>query len=315
MNLRQLQYFLVAGELESISKAAARLHVAQPALTRHMRTLERSLGVQLFARSGRGIRLTNAGRVYHERVKTILRDIDRATVEVKALSRSPGGRIDLGMPLSLSQALTSRLIDKVHSDLPGVAIRVIDGWTGFIIEWLMLGRLDLGVIYDHTLKSDLLHVEPLVAEEQFLICRPQDRLARRTSVTLAQVAALPLVLPSREHGLRFAVEDRINSIGARVNIHMEIDSIVGLRRFVERGRVYTVLPRGELEEDLMVGRLTAVRIVKPTVHRILFAAWHTERPVSPQMRAVLEIMKRETAALVSSGVWGSEFHGDKWTIR
>ena len=315
MNLRQLQYFAVASELESISKAAARLHVAQPALTRHMRTLERSLGVQLFARNGRGIKLTNAGVVYRERVKAILRDLDRATVEVKALSRSPGGRIDLGMPLSLSQALTSPLVDRVHSDLPGVSVRVIDGWTGFIIEWLMLGRLDLGVIYDHTLKSDLLHVEPLVAEEQFLICRPQDRLARRRSVTLAQVASLPLVLPSREHGLRFAVEDRINSIGARANICMEIDSIVGLRRFVERGKVYTILPRGELEEDVLVGRLAAVRIVKPTIHRILFVAWHTERPVSPQMRAVLEIMKRETAALVASGVWGSEFHGDKWTIQ
>ena len=116
---------------------------------------------------------------------------------------------------------------------------------------------------------------PLVAEEQFLICRPQDRLARRRSVTLAEVADLPLVLPSREHGLRFAVEDRINSIGSRANIQMEIDSIVGLRRFVERGKVYTILPRGELEEDVVVGRLAAVRIVKPTIHRILFVAWHT----------------------------------------
>ena len=314
MNLRQLHYFAVVSELESVSKASARLHVAQPALTRHMRTLEQSLGVQLFARSGRGIKLTNAGMVYRERVKTILRDLDRALVEVKALSRSPRGRIDLGMPLSLSQALTSRLVDRVHGELPDISIRVIDGWTGFIIEWLMLGRLDLGVIYDHTLKSDLLHVEPLVAEEQFLICRPQDRLARRASIALAQVAVLPLALPSREHGLRFAVEDKINSIGARANIKVEIDSIVGLRRFVEQEKVYTVLPRGELEADLALGRLAAVPI-RPAIHRILFAAWHTERPVSPPMRAVLEIMKRETAALVEQGLWGSEFYGDKWIMQ
>ena len=314
LNLRQLQYFVVVSDLESVSKAAARLHVAQPALTRHMRTLEYSLGVQLFTRSGRGIKLTNAGRVYRERVKSILRDLDRAEVEVKALSRSPGGRIDVGMPLSLSQALTSRLVDRVHADLPGVSIRVIDGWTGFIIEWLMLGRLDLGVIYDHTLKSDVLHVEPLVAEEQYLICRPSDRLAKRSKVTLAEVAALPLVLPSREHGLRFAVDDRFNSIGTRATIRMEIDSMVGLRRFVEQGKAYTILPPGELDADLAVGRLVAVRIVKPSIHRTLFAAWHAERPVSPQMKAVLEIAKEETETLVSTGVWGSEFYGRKWTV-
>ncbi len=270
--------------------------------------------MELFVRSGRGIKLTNAGIVYRERVKSILRDLDRAEVEVKALSRSPGGRIDVGLPLSLSQALTSRLLDRAHAELPGVSIRVIDGWTGFIIEWLMLGRLDLGVIYDHTLKSDLLHVEPLAAEEQFLICRPQDRLARRASVTLAEVATLPLVLPSREHGLRFTVDDKFNSIGTRATIKMEIDSMVGLRRFVEQGKAYTILPRGELEGDLDVGRLVAVRIGRPTIHRVLFAGWHTERPVSPQMKAVLEIVKQETAELISNKVWGSEFYGDKWKI-
>ena len=181
---------------------------------------------------------------------------------------------------------------------------MIDGWTGFIIEWLMLGRLDLGVIYDHTLKSDLLHVEPLVAEEQFLICRPNDRLSKRSKVTLAEVAELPLALPSREHGLRFAVDDRFNSIGVRALIKIEIDSMVGLRRFVEQGKAYTILPRGELDADLAVGRLVAVRIIKPTIHRTLFAAWHAERPVSAQMKAVLHILKEETANSVSTGVLG-----------
>jgi LysR family nitrogen assimilation transcriptional regulator len=272
------------------------------------------LGVQLFQRSGRGIKLTNAGLVYRERVRAILRDLDRAEVEVKALSRSPGGRIDVGMPLSLSQALTTRLVDRVRCDLPGVSIRVIDGWTGFIIEWLMQGRLELGVIYDHTLKSDLLHVEPLVAEEQFLICRPQDRLAGRRKVPLAEVALLPLVLPSREHGLRFTVDDKVNSIGATANILMEIDSMVGLRRFVEQGKAYTILPRGELDADLAVGRLAAVPIVEPAIHRILFAAWHAERPVSMQMRAVMQIMKEETAELVGSGAWGNEYYGGNWIM-
>ena len=223
MNLRQLQYFVEVSELESVTKAAERLHVAQPALSRHMRTLERDLGVRLFARDGRGITLTNAGVVFRERVRAVLRELDRAQMEVKALSRSPGGRIDLGMPFSISQALTRNLVQRVLHELPDVSLRVIDGWTGFIIEWLLRGRLDLGVIYDYTLKSDVLRIEPLAVEEHFLVCASGDPLAGRGRITLADVAGLPLALPSREHGLRVAVEQIMQTIGRVPHIHTELE--------------------------------------------------------------------------------------------
>ena len=89
MNLRQLQYFIEVSEIQSVTKAATRLNLAQPALTRHIRTLERDLGVQLFSRSGRGIALTNAGAVFRDRVKSILRDLDRARLEVRRCRARP----------------------------------------------------------------------------------------------------------------------------------------------------------------------------------------------------------------------------------
>jgi LysR family nitrogen assimilation transcriptional regulator len=309
MNLRQLQYFIEVSELESVTKAADRLHVAQPALSRHMRALERDLGVRLFDRDGRGIILTNAGLVFRDRVRAVLRELDRAQLEVKALSRSPGGRIDFGMPFSISQALTRALVQRVHDELPGVALRIIDGWTGFIIEWLLRGRLDLGVIYDHTLKSDVLRTEPLAAEEQFLLCAPGDKLSQRETITLSEVAELPLALPSREHGLRVAVEQFMQTIGRTPWIHTELESIVGLKQFAQQGGVYTILPRGEMEEELAAGKIKPVRIVNPTIHRTLFVAWSNERPNTPQMKAVLKIAKRETANIIRKGNWGSKFLG------
>ena len=236
MNLRQLQYFVEVSELESVTKAADRLHVAQPALSRHMRTLERDLGVRLFEREGRGIILTNAGIVFRDRVRTLLRELDRAQIEVKALSRSPGGRIDFGMPFSISQALTRALVKRMQQELPDVALRIIDGWTGFIIEWLMRGRLDLGILYDHTLKSDVLRTEPLAAEEQFLLCAPHDKLAKRRSIRLAEVARLPLALPSREHGLRVAVDKFMESIGKTPRIRTELEFDRRLEAARPRGR-------------------------------------------------------------------------------
>lgn len=309
MNLRQLQYFIEVSELESVTKAANRLHVAQPALSRHMRALERDLGVRLFERDGRGIILTNAGLVFRDRVRAVLRELDRAQLEVKALSRSPGGRIDFGMPLSISQALTRVLVKRVHDELPGVALRIIDGWTGFIIEWLLRGRLDLGVIYDHTLKSDVLGTEPLAAEEQFLLCAPGDKLAQRETITLAEVAELPLALPSREHGLRVAVEQFMQTIGRTPWIHTELESIVGLKQFAQQGGIYTILPRGEMEEELAARQIKPLRITNPTIYRTLFVAWSKERPNTPQMKAVLKIAKRETANIIRKGSWGSRFLG------
>ena len=309
MNLRQLQYFVEVSELESVTKAAERLHVAQPALSRHMRTLERDLGVRLFARDGRGITLTNAGVVFRERVRAVLRELDRAQMEVKALSRSPGGRIDLGMPFSISQALTRNLVQRVHHELPDVSLRVIDGWTGFIIEWLLRGRLDLGVIYDYTLKSDVLRTEPLAVEEHFLVCASGDPLAGRGRISLAEVAGLPLALPSREHGLRLAVEQIMQTIGRVPHIHTELESIVALKQFAQDGGVYTILPRGEIEEELAAGRIKTLRIVNPPIHRTLFVAWSNERPFTPQMKAVLNIAKRETASVIDKGGWGTKFLG------
>ncbi|MBK8007032.1 MAG: LysR family transcriptional regulator [Rhizobiales bacterium] len=85
------------GELESVTKAAERLNIAQPAISRQLRSLEQDIGVRLFNREGRGIVLTNAGLVFRDRVRTVLRELDLAQIERKALSRSPGGRIDVGL--------------------------------------------------------------------------------------------------------------------------------------------------------------------------------------------------------------------------
>jgi LysR family nitrogen assimilation transcriptional regulator len=263
--------------------------------------------VRLFDRDGRGIILTNAGLVFRDRVRLVLRELDRAQLEIKALSRSPGGRIDFGMPFSVSQALTRILVRRVHEELPGVALRVIDGWTGFIIEWLLRGRLDLGIIYDHTLRSDVLRTEPLAVEEHFLVCSPTDRLATRETITLMDVADLPLALPSREHGLRLAVEDHMQTIGRNPRIETELESIVGLKQCARQGELYTILPRGEMEEDLAFGKLKTVRILRPTIYRTLFIAWSNERPNTPQMKAVQNIARRETAEIIRKGAWGTKF--------
>lgn len=307
MNLRQLQYFVEVSEAQSVTKAAARLNLAQPALTRHIQTLQRELGVQLFVRSGRGIVLTKAGELFRDHVKRVLRDLDRAQSDVQALARCPGGHIDIGLPNSTSLALTRLLVQRAQQLLPGVTLRIIDGWTGFIVEWLLSGRLDLGVIYDHAQKTNLLQVEPLATERQFLICAPNDLIARWSGeIPLALVAELPLVLPSRDHGLRLAFEQQMHAVGLEPRVELEVESPIGMKQFVEAGGMYTILPKSEIGQELAAGSLVPIKTC-PAIDRTLSMAWSKGRVLDSNLQKLKQILCQEAALLIESGTWGRTF--------
>lgn len=308
MNLRQLHYFAAVSELQSVTRAAAHLNVAQPALSRHMRTLERDLGVRLFSKKGRGIVLTSAGAVFHDRVRGILRELDRARVEVKALSTAQGSRINVGLPYSISQALTRVLLERVSRTDSGLSVRVIDGWSGFIVEYLLRERLDVGVIYDYTPGAELLYTEPLAAEEQFLVCAPGLQPAEPT-IGLVELSKLPLALPSHEHGLRVAVERIAYGAGVSLNVRSEIESMVAIRQSALAGDTYAVLPPCEIDQDVAAGRLVKIKIVEPAVLRTLYLAWPKQRRIASPARRVVDLMKEETATLIAQGRWATRFLG------
>jgi LysR family transcriptional regulator, nitrogen assimilation regulatory protein len=101
----------------------------------------------------------------------------------------------------------------------------------------------------------------------------------------------------------------MRSIGRSARIRTELESIVGLKQFTQQGDDYTILPRGEIEEELASGRLAKMRVTNPTIHRTLFIAWSNERPFTPQMRAVQELAKRESARIIQQGTWATRFLG------
>jgi LysR family transcriptional regulator, nitrogen assimilation regulatory protein len=309
MNLRRFQYFAAVSDLQSVSRAANRLRIAQPALTRHIQTLQRELGVQLFERRGRGISLTKAGELFQQRVKAVLRDLDRARIEVAALARSTAGPVEVGLPEAISFSLSHVLLKRIHENLPEIAIRIIDGWTGFIIEWLIVGRLDLGIIYDHTLTSDVLYTEPLASEEHFLICARGHELAKCRSVSALDLARVPLALPPRHNGLRVTVENHLKTVGEKPKIVYEVDSLIAIKQLVQTGQACTIMPLGNVAHDVELGRLVMVPLANSALHRTLFIAWSNERLVTPQMKAVLDVIRSEVATLVTSGRWGSRYLG------
>jgi len=141
MDIKKLKAFSVVGDFGSFSRAAGMLGMAQPVLSRQVRSLEEELGVQLVHRNGRGIALTEAGVLLNEYAKGILATLARAQSEVSALRASPRGNVVIGMPPSMGSVLTVPLIQRFRSEYPSINMRVIEGFSGYLLEWLTTGKI------------------------------------------------------------------------------------------------------------------------------------------------------------------------------
>ncbi|MDX7953911.1 LysR family transcriptional regulator [Lichenihabitans sp. Uapishka_5] len=166
MDLRQLRYFVAIVQSGSISRASQALNVAQPALSLHIRNMEADLGVPLLFRTPQGVQATEAGLVLLRHARTILSQFEAADREVRGTATEPTGEVRLGLPSTISRILGVPLVLAARARHPKVVLRVAEAMSGYVLEWLRAGRVDLGLLYqcveDKDLRSIGLLTEPLV---------------------------------------------------------------------------------------------------------------------------------------------------------
>jgi len=300
MDIKQLRYFVNVAELGSFSKAAAFLSVAQPALSRQIRNLEDELETRLLHRNGRGVDVTESGEQLLDRANAVLDQMDRIRDDISRFKVRPSGTVTLGLPPTITHVLVIPLIKQIRANYPEISLQVAEGFSGFVHEWLAGGRLDLAVLYNAPRTKHLL-TEQLLVEELFLV-GPGDAAGQK-DVPLADIAQLPLILPSRPHGLRILID----TIAARENIELridfELDSLAAIKELVEDGTGWTILSFASVYREVDAGRLTARRIIKPNVSRSLVLATSTQRPPSQAARVVVDQIKTEVDDLVATGKW------------
>jgi len=146
MDLKLLRNFLQIAELESFTKAAAVLHIAQPALSRQVGQLERELGTRLFIRNERGVRLTEAGALFRQRASGLIDDFQRLRHEVSLLADEPAGELTFGVPPSMHDTITLPLIRAYRERFPRVLLRVVEGLSVTLNEGVHTGKLDLAIV-------------------------------------------------------------------------------------------------------------------------------------------------------------------------
>ena len=198
MEFRLLRNFSVIVELSSITAAAERLGIAQPALSRQVKILEQNFGVPLLHRHGRGVTPTEEGSRLVSRAKLILEDMKNLQTEVKGDPKSLYGTLTLGLPPTVADVLATHLIIRTMEKFPDVNLRIVSGFSGHVQDWLTRDKIDLGVAYEGQ-KSKFIKSRPILLENLFLI-QPAQPNCDDTPITAQDALRQPLILPNSEHG-------------------------------------------------------------------------------------------------------------------
>ena len=305
MDLKQLEYFRHVAELGSFTRAAAFLSVVQPALSRQVRQLEVELGQNLFERNGRGVVLTDAGSRLLEHTRGILTQVGRARQELEDQRNGDSGHFALGLPPSLGNSVTVPLVKAFAQSLPNARLATVEGLSAYILEWLNVGRVDCALVYNAT-ASATVDLQPLLDDQLFLIAPPAagDKTARgrsaraaskkaaeRDSITLAELADYPLIIPSRPHAMRMSVENALASVERKIRVVHEIECIPAVIDLVRQGHGFGVLPMNSVKATQWASEVLIRPIGHPALTACLSIATSAHRPRSPLMRKAIDVIR------------------------
>src|SRR5262245_32641488 len=257
MELRHLRYFLVVGELLNFTKAAARLHVAQPALSRQVRALEEEIGVALLRRSPRGVILTAEGKLFLEEVRELLKHADESVDRVRALARGEYGELHIGyIPIPTAEILPGAL-EAFRKTVPHVKLVLHDLPTDELIAGLRDGTLELAIMVQPIGEQTAgIEFETL---RSYVWCAALSRahpLAQLKSIPLEKLAGQSLVILSRKSYSEYhrILEHIFAPIRTKPRITMECDSESSLCMEVEAGRgiaLVTTIARAAADKRLV----------------------------------------------------------------
>lgn len=310
MDLKQLSYFVHVADLGSFTRASTLLDVAQPALSRQVRQLEVELRQRLLNRNGRGVTLTDAGQRLLEHGRGILHQVERAREDLEEMRGAPVGHAALGVPPTVGRILTGPLVSAFRERFPKATLGIVEGLSTFLLERLVSGRVDVGLVYNPA-PTPAIETQPLVVEPLYLIGPADGRhgAARRSRpgigkpVALRELPNYGLIVPGRPNALRMYIESQLAAIGSRINVTWEVDGIAAILDLVGRGLGYAVLSVNALRNEPLGARLLPRPIVRPRLAVTLAIATSSQRPLTPLGRRVVdlvhELVPRELAGQAS----------------
>ena len=266
MLIKQIEAFVEVVRRGTVSRAAETLGITQPALTARLHALERELGQDLFARSGRGVRLTDAGRVFLPHAERALLAIadGRASIADQASGRA--GKLIIGATGSVSSYVLPKVLKRFRTEHPRVELTVRTGHSEQVLELVLAESVELAIVRE--LRHDDVDVVPLYDDELTLVTHPSHPFARRGSARLADVVAEGLVVFDRASSYYELTQALFVGAGVPPRMIMELDNFEAAKKMLEEGLGVALLPIVAVARELELGQLASVPIVDAgPVHR------------------------------------------------
>lgn len=301
MELRHLKNFVAIVDSGSLSKAAARVFIAQPALSQQLVELERELGTQLLVRSRRGVVPTEAGKVLYRHARTMLRHVEQMREEVALPGAGEIGPVAVGLPSTMSHVLGVPLFERVRARHPGIRLHLFEAISGYVGELLGVGRLDLAIQFISTNTRDI-NVQPLLEEDLYLI-GDAGLPAEQQECTLEELDGVPMVLSLNAQAIRMLVERNFAQTGLELNVVGDVDSVGTLVEIARTGTACTILLLSCLPPGFNDDTLATRRLAAPGMRRSVAIAWSTVLPHTNAAAAVRRAIAELASELVGSGRW------------
>ncbi|MFH9090550.1 LysR family transcriptional regulator [Streptomyces sp. NPDC017673] len=242
IELRHLRYFLAVAEELHFGRAAQRLNIAQPALSQQIRQLEKIVGVELFRRTSRSVRLTDAGATFQPRARDLLGRLAADLDEAGRVGRGEAGRLDLAF-ITSATAIVSERLREFSRRCPDVQIKLHDGFTVDVLAALERGTADIGIVRDAEERDDI-DLSPLMTERFVAVVPTEHPAARGDRVEATALAADPLILFPRTAGAKaFDVNTQpLRDAGIDVQVAQECSHWHTIIMFVAAGLGVTIAP-------------------------------------------------------------------------
>jgi len=294
MELLQLKYFQTVARREHMTRAAAELGIAQPALSQTIARLEAELGVSLFERVGRGIRLSDFGKAYAQRVERIFQELEQGQRDISAIAAGAQGEIELA--LSVATHLLPDLLNGFRHHHPAIRFHLSQHDVTTMAQQLSRGA------YDLCITSPPLHQEgvasiSLLTEDIRLAVPTWHPLAQRSSIRLQEVAEEPFICLKPEHSLRRLTDSFCQQAGFRPQIAFESDEPSTIRGLIRAGLGIAFVPslswRGAVEPTVVV----EIPIAEPRCQRTIGLSWLSGRTLSPAVEQFRQFAIRYFALL------------------
>lgn len=303
MELRQIQYFICLYEDGTVTRAARRLNIVQPALSMQIARLEEELGQQLFERSQRGMQPTSVARQMYRLFLPLVRDFNEARKQLQRKDDTLSGHVNVGIVASVAQGVLADVLTDFSQRYPNVTLTISDGFSMALADRVAGGELDAAFI-NKPRRALSLNIEPVVEESVVLVSAATRETPLPARIPFSTVAKLDLALPSRSHGLRNILDSFAQTAEQDLVAVFEIDSVSTIITLVERTRFVTLLPWVAVRDAVQAGRLRCHQVIRPKLARQIVCVTHPRRGLSAEAAALVAQLSLRMQALGIEGPAG-----------